>query len=167
MLTPLQGHSSPTTPNLRNLHPRLRAPQQQLQLPPAPTPPHALNTASRVQRRALARHIPPLCHAVLHRHLHFHRKSARAAGLDPRVRRELGLSFRGCVRIGFDFQFRDVACGARGDDCGGCGGGDGEGEGCGGGEGAGEGCEEAGESESAGHVGWEVSVPGGFEGTIS
>jgi len=105
LLTLLPGHSSPTTPNLRNLHPRLRPPEQQLQLPPAPTPPHTLNLPGRIQRRALPRNLPALRHALLHRHLHIHREPARPAGPHTCVCGESGLFVRGCVRVGFDFQF--------------------------------------------------------------
>ena len=94
---PRAGHSSPTTPNRRDLHSRLRPPQQQLQLPAPPAPARSLNTASRIQRRALARHLPPLRNPLLHRHLHLDRKPPSPPGPHPRFRREPGLLVRGCV----------------------------------------------------------------------
>lgn len=51
------------------------------------------------------------------------------------------------MRVGSDLQFRGAACGAGGNDCWGCRGGDGAGEGGGGCEGEGD-CEEEGRGES-------------------
>src|SRR5271170_6935390 len=95
------GNKRPTTPHLRNLHPRLQPLSRFLQLPAPPSPALlAINTlplsqhqlpyrrrTSAFKRRPLSNNLPPLCNPLFHHHQHIHRIPARAHRFDTSIRR--------------------------------------------------------------------------------
>jgi len=93
------GNLRPTTPHLRNLHPRLSPPRRLLQLPTPPSSPiprlHLLNLKHllphlRTQRRPLPRNIPPLRNPLLHHNLHIYRIPSRFDRPNPSLCRSSG-----------------------------------------------------------------------------
>ena len=99
------GNLGPTTPHLRNLHPRLPPPHRLLQLPPPPPSPlprlHLLKLINlphlRTQRRPLPRNLPTLRNALLHNNFHLDRIPPRSHRPNPSLRRSSGSSFRKCL----------------------------------------------------------------------
>jgi hypothetical protein len=91
------GNLRPTTPHLRNLHPRLPPPHRLLQLPPPPPSPlprlHFLNLKHyshhliRTQRRPIPRNLSTLRNPLLHHNLHQYRIPSRSDRSNPSLRR--------------------------------------------------------------------------------
>jgi hypothetical protein len=112
------GNKRPTTPHLRNLHPRLPPYPRLLQLP---TPPahslFAVNTlpqrqhqfpnirrTSALQRRPLSNNLPALRNALFHHHLYIHRVPPRAHRLNTSICRSARSALRRRMRARPHFQ---------------------------------------------------------------